>query len=75
HDAPLFEALRAWRLQKAKELSLPPYTIFHDATLKTIAELRPGSHATLGTVSGVGGRKLAAYGDEVLQVVRDSSGG
>lgn len=73
--APLFEALRAWRLQKAKELGLPPYTIFHDATLRTIAELRPGSHATLGTVSGVGGRKLAAYGDEVLQVVRDFTGG
>lgn len=73
-DAPLFEALRAWRLQKAQELGLPPYTIFHDATLKTIAELRPGSHATLGTVSGIGSRKLAAYGDEVLQVIRDHGG-
>ncbi|SEI60245.1 ATP-dependent DNA helicase RecQ [Deinococcus reticulitermitis] len=71
HDHPLFEVLRSWRLGKARELGLPPYTIFHDATLKTIAELRPGSHATLGTVSGVGGRKLVAYGDEVLQVVRD----
>ena len=74
-DAPLFEALRAWRLGKARELGLPPYTIFHDATLRTIAELRPASHAVLSSVSGVGGRKLAAYGDEVLQVVRDAGAG
>ncbi|WP_394649257.1 DNA helicase RecQ [uncultured Deinococcus sp.] len=70
-DAPLFGALRAWRLERARTLAVPPYVIFSDATLKGIAELRPGSHAALGTVSGVGTRKLADYGDEVLQVVRD----
>ena len=70
-DAPLFGALRAWRLERARALAVPPYVIFSDATLKGIAELRPGSHAALGTVSGVGTRKLADYGDEVLQVVRD----
>lgn len=73
-DQPLFEALRQWRLQKAREQSVPPYVIFSDATLKTIAELRPGSHATLGTVGGVGQRKLAGYGDDVLGIVRQHSG-
>ncbi|WP_104990460.1 DNA helicase RecQ [Deinococcus sp. NW-56] len=72
-DRPLFEALRAWRLQKAREQGVPPYVIFTDATLKTIAELRPGSLHTLGTVSGVGQRKLAEYGEEVLGVVRGQS--
>ncbi|WP_189005445.1 DNA helicase RecQ [Deinococcus malanensis] len=70
-DQPLFEALRQWRLSKARQQGVPPYVIFTDATLKVIAELRPGTHATLGTVSGVGQRKLTEYGDEVLQVVRD----
>ncbi|THF88364.1 DNA helicase RecQ [Deinococcus sp. KSM4-11] len=75
HDQPLFEALRAWRLGKARELAVPPYVIFTDASLKGIAELRPGSLATLGTVSGVGQRKLADFGDEVLGIVRDHSDG
>ncbi|KEF35269.1 ATP-dependent DNA helicase RecQ [Deinococcus sp. RL] len=74
-DRPLFEALRAWRLSRAREQGVPPYVIFTDATLKTIAELRPGSLYTLGTVSGVGQRKLAAYGEEVLGVVRGQLGG
>lgn len=74
-DQPLFEALRTWRLARAKALAVPPYVVFSDATLKAIAELRPGSHATLGTVSGIGQRKLADYGDEVLQIVRDHSSG
>ncbi|WP_135227914.1 DNA helicase RecQ [Deinococcus fonticola] len=72
-DAPLFEALRQWRLERARSLAVPPYVIFSDATLKTITELKPSSHASLGTVSGVGQRKLADYGDEVLQVVRDNA--
>ncbi|GGL68360.1 ATP-dependent DNA helicase RecQ [Deinococcus aerolatus] len=73
-DAPLFEALRAWRLQLARQKAVPPYAIFSDATLKAICELRPGSAATLGTVSGVGQRKLAEYGEDVLDIVREHSG-
>ena len=73
-NAPLFEALRKWRLERARALAVPPYVIFSDATLKTITELKPSSHASLGTVSGVGQRKLVDYGDEVLQVVRDNGG-
>ncbi len=73
-DAPLFEALRTWRLQLARQKAVPPYAIFSDATLKAICELRPGSAATLGTVSGVGQRKLAEYGEDVLNIVREHSG-
>ncbi|SMB93461.1 DNA helicase RecQ [Deinococcus hopiensis] len=71
-DAPLFGALRQWRLSKAREQGVPPYVIFSDATLKTVAELRPDSLHTLGSVSGVGARKLESYGAEVLEVVRGS---
>jgi|GEM_PF-26760 len=68
---PLFLALRAWRAERAAELKVPPYVIFSDATLKAIAELCPGSLQTLGTVSGIGERRLAEYGKEVLRVVRE----
>ncbi|WP_102125325.1 DNA helicase RecQ [Deinococcus planocerae] len=73
-DRPLFEALREWRLTKAREQGVPPYVIFTDATLKTVAELRPGSLHTLGSVGGVGARKLEAYGAQVLEVVRGQVG-
>ncbi|MFJ3277530.1 DNA helicase RecQ [Streptomyces halstedii] len=66
---PVFEALRAWRAAQAKELGLPAYVIFHDATLREIAVLRPGSLAELGGVSGLGEKKLATYGEGVLEVL------
>ena len=69
-DRPLFLALRAWRAERAGQLKVPPYVIFSDATLKAVAELRPGSLKTLGTVSGIGERRLAEYGSEVLRIVR-----
>ncbi|MBM7436976.1 DNA helicase RecQ [Streptomyces sp. HB132] len=73
---PVFEALRAWRGAQAKELGLPAYVIFHDATLREIATLRPGSLAELGGVSGLGEKKLATYGEGVLEVLSalDDSG-
>jgi ATP-dependent DNA helicase RecQ len=64
--APLFETLRAWRGRVAKEQSMPAYVIFHDATLRAIAALRPRTLAELGTVSGVGQSKLAKFGQQVL---------
>ncbi|MFB9992278.1 DNA helicase RecQ [Deinococcus oregonensis] len=70
-DQPVFDALRAWRLDKAREQSVPPYVIFHDATLTAIAQMRPSTLAALGSVTGVGGRKLDAYGDDVLAVIRE----
>ncbi|MCD0171362.1 HRDC domain-containing protein, partial [Deinococcus sp. 23YEL01] len=56
---------------RARAQGVPPYVVFTDATLKAVCDLKPTSHALLGTVSGVGQRKLADYGDEVVQIVRD----
>ncbi|WP_112273432.1 DNA helicase RecQ [Lentzea terrae] len=66
---PLFETLREWRAQQAREQSVPAYVIFHDATLKAIAASRPTSLSALGAVSGVGQAKLTKYGDQILEVV------
>ena len=71
-DAPLFEALRAWRREQAAEQRVPPYVIFHDATLSAIARERPSSTDDLARVSGVGQSKLKRYGADVLRVVRAS---
>jgi ATP-dependent DNA helicase RecQ len=68
-DAPLFERLRAWRAGAARELGVPAYVVFHDATLRQIAALRPATLAELGSVSGVGENKLAKFGTDVLAVV------
>lgn len=67
---PLFEALRALRRELASEAQLPPYVIFHDAVLREIAATRPASLAELGKVGGVGARKLEAYGEAFLSVIR-----
>ena len=67
--APDFERLRAWRAATAKEQGVPAYVIFHDATLKAIAALRPASLAQLGTVSGVGQSKLTKFGQQVLDTL------
>jgi ATP-dependent DNA helicase RecQ len=69
-DAPLFEALRAWRRERAAEQHVPPYVIFHDITLSAIARQRPASREALADVSGVGKSKLERYGSAVLEIVR-----
>ncbi|MEO3761935.1 DNA helicase RecQ [Streptomyces sp. B8F3] len=73
--ASLFERLRAWRGATAKEQGVPAYVIFHDATLRQIATERPGSLASLGSVSGVGENKLAKYGEQILAVVAEDDAG
>ncbi|WP_422785361.1 DNA helicase RecQ [Ruicaihuangia caeni] len=67
--ASLFEALREWRLALAREEAVPPYVIFADATLRGIALLKPASLDALGTVSGVGEKKLERFGEAVLEIV------
>jgi ATP-dependent DNA helicase RecQ len=69
-DAALFEALRAWRRERAAEQHVPPYVIFHDATLADIARRRPKTNDELKGVSGVGQSKLTRYGAAVLELVR-----
>ncbi|MBA2808249.1 DNA helicase RecQ [Streptomyces sp. KM273126] len=66
---PVFEALRAWRAEQAREQGVPAYVIFHDATLREIATVRPTSVDQLGGISGVGEKKLATYGEGVLAVL------
>ncbi|HST45799.1 MAG TPA: DNA helicase RecQ [Luteimonas sp.] len=68
-DQPVFEALRAWRTRVAREQNVPPYVIFHDSTLREIANLRPRSTDELAGVGGVGAGKLERYGEQVLQTV------
>jgi ATP-dependent DNA helicase RecQ len=63
------DALKAWRAGVAKEHNLPAYVIFHDATLRAIAQRRPTDVADLDGISGIGHKKRAAYGDAVIQVV------
>jgi ATP-dependent DNA helicase RecQ len=72
-DAPLFEALRAWRRDRAAEQHVPPYVIFHDATLSAIARQRPRSLDALAKVSGVGQSKLKRYGMAVLKIVMEAA--
>ena len=68
-DQQLFELLRDQRLSLAHEQGVPPYVIFHDATLREIAVARPGSLTELAEIPGVGATKLERYGDTFLEVV------
>jgi ATP-dependent DNA helicase RecQ len=71
-DRDVFERLRAWRAETAKTASVPAYVVFPDATLVSIATARPTTTDELFAISGVGAKKLEAYGDEVLLVVADA---
>jgi ATP-dependent DNA helicase RecQ len=64
-----FAALRAWRADVAREHNLPAYVVFHDATLAAMAAEQPASLDALGRISGVGAKKLAAYGGAILRVL------
>ena len=69
---PLFEALRALRRDLAVEGKVPPYVIFHDATLRAMAAARPTSRAALGAIEGVGAKKLDAYGAAFLKAIAEN---
>ena len=68
---PLFDALRDLRRELAREQGVPPYVIFHDATLREMAATRPHDRHALSEITGVGARKLDAYGDAFLAVIRN----
>ena len=70
-DLELFNALRELRAGLAREQNVPAFVIFHDSTLRNIAEQRPASIDQLARVGGIGGSKLARYGEQLVQVVRE----
>ena len=63
---PGFDALREWRLERAKADEVPAYVVFHNATLVEIAERKPRTLAELASVPGVGPAKLERYGEDLL---------
>ena len=66
-----FEALKAWRLGRARQDDVPAYVVFHNSTLEEIAGRRPRSLAELAAVPGVGPAKLERYGEEVLAALSE----
>jgi ATP-dependent DNA helicase RecQ len=69
-DVELYEALRAWRGGIARTRGVPAYVVFSDATLAELALQKPASHDGLLEVKGIGPRKLAEYGEELLGILR-----
>ncbi|MDR1889716.1 MAG: DNA helicase RecQ [Zoogloeaceae bacterium] len=67
----LFERLREWRAETAKEQGVPAYVIFHDKTLKEIAQSRPANREALMTVQGVGQAKMERYGEKILALAAE----
>lgn len=72
-DRALFDALRDCRKQLAEKNNVPPYVVFHDATLMQMAADKPQSDAAMMAISGVGQTKLERYGPAFLEVIRASS--
>jgi ATP-dependent DNA helicase RecQ len=66
-----FAALKRWRAAVARAHNLPAYVVFHDATLAQMAQRMPATLDALAGISGVGAKKLSAYGSEILRVLRD----
>lgn len=69
-DDALWHELKALRLELARDQGVPPYVIFHDATLMEMVRARPLDAVGLGLLPGVGSRKLDRYGEEFLEVIR-----
>jgi ATP-dependent DNA helicase RecQ len=70
-EAAAFGRLRDWRAQIARAHGVPAYVVFHDSTLRAIAQARPASLEALRAIPGLGERKLANYGAELLAVVAE----
>ena len=71
HESPLWQALKAKRLELAREQGVPPYVIFHDSTLISLHDQRPRSTAEFSQISGVGQAKLSRYAAHFLAVIND----
>ena len=69
YDDALFEKLRSWRTNRAREAQVPAYTVLHDATLKLLAAARPQRLSELESIKGLGPAKIGRYGEELLEIV------
>ncbi len=74
-DRALFDMLRTERMNIAVENNVPPYVILHDSVLRDLARYRPRSHEALLRIAGIGEKKVAAFGERLLTVIRDHSPG
>ncbi|MEL6857671.1 MAG: DNA helicase RecQ [Pseudomonadota bacterium] len=72
-DRELFDLLRNWRVEIAKAKGVPPYVIFHDKTLATIATARPADIVELLQISGVGEKKAGRYGEDIARIVQEAA--
>ena len=70
-DYGLWNALKALRMKLSKDQDVPPYVIFHDATLMEMVMYQPVTHQQMGRLNGVGERKLDLYGDAFLDEIRE----
>jgi ATP-dependent DNA helicase RecQ len=68
-DEGLFERLRTWRLERAREDDVPAFVVLHDATLRELATAKPANERDLAAVKGFGPTKLERYGEDVLAVI------
>jgi ATP-dependent DNA helicase RecQ len=66
----VFERLKAWRTAQARSQSVPPYVVFHDATLAAIAAARPRDLDALSAIPGIGMRKLERYGPTLIELLQ-----
>ena len=73
-DDELFEALKAKRREIAISHGVPPYVIFHDTTLKAIAQAKPSTLAEFSRLPGVGEKKLESYGKVFIEVIAQRLG-
>jgi DNA helicase-2/ATP-dependent DNA helicase PcrA len=72
YDEGLYDRLKAWRLERARDDEVPAYVVFTDATLELIAEHKPTSEHALRAISGVGPSKIERYGEDVLALVGEA---
>ena len=68
-DSPLLVRLKTWRTETARQQSVPPYVVFHDATLAAIASAQPRSLEELSAIAGIGARKIERYGPALLDLL------
>ncbi|MEJ2176824.1 MAG: DNA helicase RecQ [Gammaproteobacteria bacterium] len=73
-DESLFEALRALRSELAKQHGIPPYLVFHDSTLASLATHKPQEYDELMNINGIGRQKQERYGEEFLTLIRELAG-